>query len=253
MQNQLLVPLTAIVLTLATSLSGVMAAETLKFSGQVTYRERIALPPNAQLRLSLVPLAQPKSPVVGATAVIDAIGQVPLQFSFDVRSNVVDDGRQYGLSAQIVSGDTVVFSNAEPVVVNIDEIAPVMILVRPIPTEPVVEPVKVELLETIWILDNLSGKPVIGRQPPTLSLSKDGRVGGNSGCNTYFAGATLKGTDLSFGVLAGTQMACSPDLMAQEQAFLSTLANTSAFALDGTRLTLVDASGTAILGFHATR
>ena len=253
MQNQLLVPLTAIVLTLATSLSGVMAAETLKFSGQVTYRERIALPPNAQLRLSLVPLAQPKSPVVGATAVIDAIGQVPLQFSFDVRSTVVDDGRQYGLNAQIVSGDTVVFASTEPVAVNIETIAPVVILVRPVAAEPVIEAPKVELLETIWILDNLSGKPVVGRQPPTLSLSKDGRVGGNSGCNTYFAGTTLKDTSLSFGAIAGTQMACSPELMAQEQAFLGTLAKTTAFALDGMRLTLVDATGAAILGFHATR
>jgi len=253
MRNQLLVPLTAIVLTLATSLSGVMAAEALKFSGQVTYRERIALPPNAQLRLSLVPLAQPKSPVVGATAVIDAVGQVPLQFSFDVRSTVVDDGRQYGLNAQIVSGDTVVFASTEPVAVNIDEIAPVMILVRPVAPEPVMEQPKIELLETIWVLDNLSGKPVVGRQPPTLSLSKDGRVGGNSGCNTYFGGATRKDAALSFGAIAGTQMACSPELMAQEHAFLTALSTTASYTLDSMRLTLLDASGAAILGFHATR
>ena len=50
-------------------------------SGEVTYRERIALPENGTLRILLVDLAAPDQPRVQAEGAIASPGQVPLSFN----------------------------------------------------------------------------------------------------------------------------------------------------------------------------
>jgi heat shock protein HslJ len=78
----------------------------------------------------------------------------------------------------------------------------------------------------------------------TAIFGADGRVTGDTGCNTYAGPYTLAGSSLSFGPLITTRRACvSDDANAQEQQFLAALAATSTFELFGDRLTLRDPSG----------
>ena len=72
----------AAILVLLSTVS-MAAAGTLTLSGQVTYRERIALPENGALRISLVDLAQPDQPRVRAEGAIASPGQVPLSFNLN--------------------------------------------------------------------------------------------------------------------------------------------------------------------------
>jgi putative lipoprotein len=246
-----------LLLLLTTGFGSAMAAEDLTFSGEVTYRQRIALPENAQLRVTLVSLtADGPRPIAGATALLAAPGQVPLSFAFDVRSNVVAAGGNYGLSAEILSGNTVVFRDAAPVPVNLQAIAPVIIVVQPlpVPTDPVATlDIMPTIFETEWVVDSIGGTPVLATAMPTLSIAPEGRAGGHGSCNSYFSEAAFADNGLKFGPVAGTRMACAPDIMAQEAALFAALAATAGYEIKGNILHLNDAGGTALVVLHAAQ
>ncbi|MDP2291551.1 MAG: META domain-containing protein [Actinomycetota bacterium] len=73
----------------------------------------------------------------------------------------------------------------------------------------------------------------------TLSVSFDGyRVTGHSGVNTFRGTCSIEANALTFGPLMSTRMAGDESAMQQEQAMLAALANTVAYRLVGSRLTL---------------
>ncbi len=52
----------------------------------------------------------------------------------------------------------------------------------------------------------------------------DTEINGSSGCNSYMGAASIDGSSVSFGPLAGTLMACAePEVMDQEQVFVTLL------------------------------
>jgi heat shock protein HslJ len=77
----------------------------------------------------------------------------------------------------------------------------------------------------------------------TLYFGSDGTVSGNGGCNNYngpyvLSGEiTSKGTAITIGPLTSTKMYCQTT-SAQETQYLSLLADTMAYDVDGTQLTL---------------
>jgi Heat shock protein len=232
-------------------LAGPAMADNLTLSGTVTYRERIALPPGAQLRVTLVALPDGR-PIAGASATIPAIGQVPLNYALNVRTKLSTG--PYGLVAEIRGGGRILFRNAQPVPVDPAMPAPIDILVRSVPGHPVPPPVQPppmpsgDLLDVLWTVTSIGGTPVTGSRPPTLSIASDLRAGGHASCNSYFAEASMTGNRLVFGPAAATRMACAPELMAQENAYLSALAAVTGFEIDGDSLRLLDAAGVALVG-----
>lgn len=235
-------------------LTNAAMAEDVVFTGEVTYRERIALPADAQLWVTLVSLSDGKA-VVSAAASVSTRGQVPLQFTLNVRSQVIADGRAYGLTAEIRSQGRIMFRSTEPVHVDTGAPAPTRILVSvaldpphdaPEPVPPVDAPNP--LLDTIWRVTSIGGDPVMPATAPTLSIAADLRAGGHGGCNNYFTEASFIEAPLSFGPVAGTRMACAPDVMAQETRFFAALGAIAGYELAGDALKLFDAAGIALVG-----
>jgi heat shock protein HslJ/uncharacterized lipoprotein YbaY len=99
------------------SITSAAMAEQVNFSGEVTYLERVELPPGAELVVTLVSLPD-ATPIVNAAAPIAAPGRVPLQYSFNVSSDVIRADRQFGLTAEIRIGQQIVFRNLLPVPVD---------------------------------------------------------------------------------------------------------------------------------------
>lgn len=87
------------------------------------------------------------------------------------------------------------------------------------------------LLGDEWKIESISGVAVIGNSNVTLKFDENGRVGGSSSCNRYSGEYTLSGEGINFGKMAGTMMACTPELMAQEQSFLKVLAAVQRFSI----------------------
>jgi len=81
-----------------------------------------------------------------------------------------------------------------------------------------------------------------------------GEIGGTAGCNRYFGSYKLgEGNHLSLGSEMGsTQMACVPEVMDQEQRYLSLLGQVVAVDRAEDHLLLQDSDSTVLLKFVAT-
>jgi putative lipoprotein len=101
-----LIALTALVLTGCATTSVVpdgVGAAPAKVTGTVTYRERIALPPTAVIKVQLVDVSRADAPaVVIGEQVIPAEGkQVPLAFEIAYDSTRIEANHTYAVQARI--------------------------------------------------------------------------------------------------------------------------------------------------------
>jgi putative lipoprotein len=90
-------------------------------TGTVTYRERIALTPDTQLRVRLEEIARADSPPQFiAETTIPRIGPPPVRFRIALDPRVIDTRRTYTLTARIERGEAVLFVNDPPLRVLTD-------------------------------------------------------------------------------------------------------------------------------------
>jgi putative lipoprotein len=112
--NKRLIALTALVLTgcAATSVvpNGVGTAPA-KVTGTVTYRERIALPPTAVIKVQLVDVSRADAPsvVLGEQLIETAGKQVPLSFAIAYDPAGIDERMSYAVQARIEAGGRLLF------------------------------------------------------------------------------------------------------------------------------------------------
>jgi heat shock protein HslJ len=83
----------------------------------------------------------------------------------------------------------------------------------------------------------------------TANFGTDGRLSGNSGCNTYSASYQTDGNKITIGPAATTRMACEPAVMEQEQQYLAALATAATYRIDGSKLELRTADGALAANF----
>ena len=114
-----------------------------------------------------------------------------------------------------------------------------------------------DLLAGAWDVIEVNSAPVMPGAVITMTFEPDpatkpdnpgqfvpgtGQVSGTSGCNSYGADYTLSGEGLAMGDAVATEMACEPELMAQEEAFLDALRKVSMISFDaGGEMELRDA------------
>lgn len=236
---------------------GAASAEQTTLSGEVTYRERIALPENGTLRILLVDLSTPDQPRVKAEGAIASPGQAPLSFKLTFDNSVIAEGHSYGLKAEILAGGQVWFRNAEPL--PVDLVTPQAIVVLTTFTgrvddpsaRPAIDPKPI--LDRNWTAEEIGGLAVTP-DDSTLSIASDMRAGGRGGCNSYFTQAQISNDRLAFSPVAATRMACSETVMAREAVFFDALNATRFWRLSGEKLELLDAGGKILMRLRtATR
>lgn len=242
--------------------AGPALAAKVTLTGDVTYRERIALPPGGTLSVSLIDLASPDKPRVSAKAPIGSPGQVPLTFTLNFDDTVIVAGHSYALVAEIAGTDAVWFRNAEPYAVDpLAPAAPILIIVNVVPRdaatvaapEPVVAPPP-PILDITWQAESIGGAPVARGIVSSLSIASDMRAGGRGGCNSWFAQAEINAERLIFSAVAATRMACvSDDATKQEDSFFAALAATRFWRLDKDHLILLDAGGVELANLGKSR
>jgi heat shock protein HslJ len=74
-------------------------------------------------------------------------------------------------------------------------------------------------------------------------------ISGISGCNQYSASYEASGSEISFGQIAGTQMACEPEVMAIEGRYLELLSQIGSYEISGRSMSMNDTAGTPVLQF----
>ena len=104
---------------------------------------------------------------------------------------------------------------------------------------------------------NLTSYDVAGTSTPVpADVFVDARFGaglvaGSSGCNTYSGTATVSGSTLKVGALAGTKMACQGPATDVESAYLGHLGKATSFTATADALTIYDPDGKASLVYAA--
>lgn len=74
-----------------------------------------------------------------------------------------------------------------------------------------------------------------------VRFAADGNINGNGGCNSFFGNLETTDDGISIGQIGLTSMACSPELMRLEKAFLDALQATESFELGERTLKLLNA------------
>ena len=94
-----------------------------------------------------------------------------------------------------------------------------------------------ELVDELWVLvgygDALNPDGVAAGTVINAVFTSDGMVSGSAGCNNYNAGyeADNEG-NISVGPAATNRMACEPEIMDQEQAYLAALQGSQTYAIN---------------------
>ena len=124
----------------------------------------------------------------------------------------------------------------------------ILTFAKEVPPEPA------PLVGTNWTLDSFySGdavSSVISGTTISAVFDKDGRIGGNAGCNHYFGSYTLNGSSLAISGIGSTKMYCTGDgIMQQESTYLAALGKVDRYTVAGDRLTMSGADGKPLLSF----
>ena len=107
---------------------------------------------------------------------------------------------------------------------------------------------------TEWHLDALAAggdavTSTLAGTKATATFDDQGRVSGNASCNRYGGSYTLDGEAIAIDDVMSTAMACEPDVMEQEAAFLDGVGKAASVEIEGSTLTLLDADGAFLLSF----
>lgn len=230
-------------------------AAQVQLPGQVTYRERIALPDEAVLSIELIDLALPDRPRLSVSAPTGA-GQVPLGFTLTFEDSMILPQHDYAINAEISAGD-IRFRNAEPYPVTpLAQTDPVLIVTSMVAqnntasSETVAAPQDLPLLNITWEATVIGETPVPAGVDITLQIESDMRAGGNGGCNSFFSQATITEDSFAIGEVARTQRSCFYERNMLEQSYFNALKASVGWVIDGDTLTLLDAAAKPTLIFE---
>lgn len=125
---------------------------------------------------------------------------------------------------------------------------------KPPATAPAPSVSTAELLNTYWKLTQLGEQvittPAGAREIHFVLHSGNQRVAGFSGCNQMMGNYVLNGDQIRFDQMAGTMMACVPDLEL-ERKFLAIFPQVARWKISGETLRLLDAGGATLAAFES--
>lgn len=221
--------------------------------GTVTFRERMALPPNARLVVTLSDVSRQD---VAATAIAETtfvVGtqQVPIMFVLPYDSARIDPSHRYAVRATILTGGQLMFSTDSAYhVITMGSPAEVEVhLVRAsggtVQTPPALQ-------GTSWRLEEIDGRPVLDQVEATLEFLDSARVAGGASCNRFFGSVQISGDSITFGQMGATQMACDDEVTRQETAYLRALEDAERFERNDTTLRIYSRGMERPLRFRRT-
>lgn len=224
--------------------AGSVMADFQDLQGSVLYREKIALPPEALVEVTLEDVSKMdvKSTVL-ASQTLKPAGQVPVDFRLSYDDAMVDARGRYSVRAVIRVGDDVLWRSTQSFPALTGE-APEAVTVV---VEQMAKRADNALTGPEWQVVQLNGEAVGAAQMPQLRFGVDGQVSGTSGCNRFFGSFTEAGGQLGFGPLATTRMACPGPLDQQEKVFFQALSNVVSFGMRGGQTVLLDAEGEVLM------
>lgn len=218
-------------------------------TGQLTYRERIALPAGSTATITISDTSRMDVPATVVAESMMNLGtlQVPVPFNITVDDRDLDPNGIYTLRATIRSPAGELFWTTDTVY-PVDLYGPytdmgTLYMVSATPGNaypapyPDASPYPADpgygamLSGPEWIVEDISRHGVIDFSRASINFDSNGRVTGNASCNTFSAGYAATGQDLRFTEMVMTRKACPPALMNQERAFTDILGSARQYTI----------------------
>ena len=216
----------------------------LTITGELTYRQRIALPPQAVAFVEVrAQGADDTVPPVAQTSIDLAGRQVPVAFSIELPRVHLENGTAYQLGGRILVDGQVNWRVIDPVSIetSAEDFNAGMLMMTQQPNEEpqATESQGKESLAGEWRIIKIGNDTIDADANATLNFAADGFSGRL--CNSFRGDYMVDGTTISFGQTAATLMACPDPLGRQEQALFKAFESAASFKIaeDG-NLNLVD-------------
>jgi len=219
-----------------------------KISGTITYRERVALPPDALVRVALLDVSRMDvaATLIAETTIVPRHG-VPIAFELDYDPGKIDPRLVYAVRATILRGDNYLFvtDTHYPVLTRGHGESVDLVLKRSGGGSAAVAPAP--LTNTRWLLRTLAGQPVetgANQREVFLQFEHQGEAAiahGYSGCNSFTGHYLAAGATLTFDKMAKSLRACED--MQVEDRFLGMLERVTSFRIESSWLILSGSSG----------
>jgi heat shock protein HslJ len=103
------------------------------------------------------------------------------------------------------------------------------------------------LIRHKWVLSDGLSISLPEDSRPNITFSQDGRVTGFSGCNRFFGGYTVFGSELRFSQLGSTKMACLGEGGEIESRLLSALSMVRTYRAKPDELHLITEQGSELI------
>jgi len=224
-------------------------------TANVFYRQRIALPPGAQVSLVLEDVSKMDvAAEVISQQTITAVGSPPYQLGLRYNAEQIEPQHRYALRAQIELDGQLLFINTEQVdaFANQSEKATEILVSR---VRPGINGYKqVRLMGTHWQLSKLGTETItadVTLRTPYLTFSQgDNKVTGFAGCNRFSGNYDRLANNINLTQLSTTKKLCFQQMNLEAQ-FLTVLSETDTYKVIDNTLTLYGNSGLALGQFIA--
>jgi putative lipoprotein len=210
-----------------------------RVAGSATYRERMALPPDAELRVQLFDMsAQDSAPAQVADTTVRPEGrQVPLPFVLRYDPKAIDPKHVYTVRAAIRHDGRLLFTSTAVVkVITWDHPDRVDLVLTRVAATAAADTAVADsaaadaagsapggLWGTSWVLESIGRAAAIDDAQATLEFPEEGKTAGRGSCNHFFGSVTVTDSTIAFGPLGATRMACAEVVMGQETRYLKAL------------------------------
>jgi putative lipoprotein len=220
--------------------------------GTASYRERVALPPEAEFEAVLQDVSRADAPAMEiARTTVPHAPMPPIRFRIPYDAAKIEASHRYAVRAVIRVGERLWFtSDAGHPVLTQGAGREVDVLLKRVPARPAAD---AALHNTYWRILSLAGEPLTvphGEREPHLVLqSVDGSDSWSAtvGCNSMSGAVTASGDRIAFKPGVSTLMACPPPLDALEKRLVQALNASMHWKVEGNRLELRDEAGTQTL------
>ena len=215
----------------------------------VSYRERVALPPDAELQVEIQDVTRADAPARIMDHRRVAISRVPTTVRLGVDEALIEERFSYSVRGEIYSANKVLFrsTRATPVLTRGAPDAVDLRLVQAdsastgsVPGNP--------LAGVEWEVFELGGRMLILDDLPTIAFDSDGRFGLYGGCNRFTGKARIGDGAIDFlPQMAGTTMACPKVRTKLENDVLGAFAASSGYVRNGALLSLTNSNGVTVV------
>jgi len=245
---------TLVLLGLAASCGGEGGGKKGTITGTVTLLQRVELPPDAELRVSLEDVSLQDAPagLIAETRIPAGGKDLPLPFELNYDAGLIEDSHAYSVRGEIfVGGERRFMTTQSYPVLTREASSHADLILMALESQASTRP----LVGTHWVLTELAGRSLTktptGREPHIVLLEEEHRVVATGGCNQVTGTYQLaEGSAITFSQLVATQRACS-DGMDRDRALAEALEATAQYLIEVDRMRLTDASGTVRAKFQA--